>query len=98
MGGETILGVLLAKIVHTPSKRVFYIVRDTIDALYAESQDRLKYPQWLMDDPRKQNERAFRIYELVRPPKDRYDHSWAGELDNKTYDTLAYFLYQYRMS
>jgi len=84
----------LAKISHRPSGRVFLVYRDTIDAQHMESQDLIKYPKWLMDDPRKQNERSIRINEMTRGPKDAYDSDWiTGNLDDKTYDTLAYFVY-----
>lgn len=84
----------LAKLIHKPTGRVFLVYRDTIDAQHMESQDLIKYPKWLMDDPRKQQERSIRINELTRTPKDAFDSGWlTGDLDDKTYDTLAYFLY-----
>jgi len=96
---ELVLAEHLATIRHKASGRVFIVYRDTVDALFLESQDIKKYPKWLMDDPRKQNERSIRINEMLRAPADKYDRAWLGEdLDDKTYDTLAYFLYQLRTS
>lgn len=84
----------LATIRHRSSGRIFQVYRDTVDALYMESQDLIKYPKWLMDSEQKQNERSIRINEMLRPPVDKYDRGWlSGDLDDKTYDTLAYFLY-----
>jgi len=94
---ELVMAEHLATIKHRPSGRIFQVYRDTIDALYMESQDLKKYPKWLMEDPRKQNERSIRINEMLRPPKDKYDRGWlAGDLDDELYDTLAFFVYQYR--
>jgi len=96
---ELILAEHLATIRHKSSARVFIVYRDTVDALFLESQDIKKYPKWLMDDPRKQNERSIRINEMLRAPEGRYDRSWlGGDLDDKTYDTLVWFLYQNRTS
>lgn len=87
----------IATIRHKSTNRVFIVYRDTVDALFMESQDLIKFPKWLMDDPRKQEERSIRINEMVRAPKDKYDRDWMGpELDDQTYDTLAYFLYLQR--
>lgn len=91
---EVILAEHLATIRHRSSGRVFQVYRDTVDALFLESQDLIKFPKWLMDDPRKQQERSIRINEMLRPPADKHDRDWlSGDLDDKTYDTLAYFLY-----
>jgi len=91
---QVVLAEHLATIRHRSSGRVFQIYRDTIDAQLLESQDLIKFPKWLMDDPRKQQERSIRINEMLRPPEDKYDRDWlSGDLDDKTYDTLAYFLY-----
>ena len=90
---EVVLAEHIATIRHRSSARVFVVYRDTVDALFLESQDLKKYPKWLMDDPRKQNERSIRINEMLRPPQDKYDRSWLGDLDDRTYDTLAYFVY-----
>lgn len=91
---EVVLAEHLATIRHRSSGRVFQVYRDTIDALYLESQDLNKFPKWLMEDPRKQEERSIRINEMLRPPQDKYDRGWLGDdLDDKTYDTLAYFVY-----
>jgi hypothetical protein len=91
---ETILCEHLATIRHRSSNRVFIIYRDTVDALFLESQDLIKYPKWLMDDERKQQERSIRINEMLRPPTDKYDRDWLSDnLTEAEYDTLAYFLY-----
>jgi len=95
---KIIMARTLATIIyHGKSPRVFVVYRDTIDAMYMESQDLIKFPKWLMNDPRKQQERSIRINEMLRPPKDQYDRDWlGGELNDKEYDTLAYFLYMQR--
>lgn len=93
---EVVLAEHLATIRHKSSARVFIVYRDTLDALFLESQDTTKFPKWLMEDPRKQNERSIRINEMLRPPTDKYDRGWLGELDDRTYDTLVYFLYLQR--
>jgi hypothetical protein len=94
---ELVLCEHLATIRHKSSSRVFIVYRDTVDALFMESQDPVKYPKWLMEDPRKQNERSIRINEMLRAPADKYDRSWLSDtLDDKTYDTLAYFVYLQR--
>lgn len=94
---ELILAEHLATIRHRPSGRQFIVYRDTIDALFLESQDTVRYPKWLMDDPRKQNERSIRINEMLRAPRDKYDRDWLdGDLDDELYDTLAFFLYNFR--
>lgn len=91
---EVVLAEHLATIRHRSSGRIFIVYRDTIDALFMESQDTKKYPKWLMEDPRKQQERSIRINEMLRPPRDKFDRNWLGaELSDKVYDTLAYFLY-----
>jgi hypothetical protein len=91
---ELVLAEHLATIRHRSSGRIFIVYRDTIDALFLESQDVKKYPKWLMEDPRKQQERSIRINEMLRPPRDRNDRGWLGaELSDKVYDTLAYFIY-----
>lgn len=91
---EVILCEHLATIRHKSSGRIFIVYRDTVDALFLESQDLKKYPKWLMEDPRKQNERSIRINEMLRPPTDKYDRDWlGGELTDSVYDSLAYFLY-----
>lgn len=91
---ETILCEHLATIRHRSSNRVFIVYRDTVDALFMESQDLIKFPKWLMDDPRKQEERSIRINEMLRPPTDKYDRDWLSDtLTDVEYDTLAYFLY-----
>jgi hypothetical protein len=91
---ETVLCEHLATIRHKGTGRLFIVYRDTVDALFMESQDVIKYPKWLMEDPRKQNERSIRINEMLRAPSDKYDRDWlGGDLDDQTYDTLAYFLY-----
>jgi hypothetical protein len=91
---EVVLAEHLATIRHRRTARVFIVYRDTVDALFLESQDIIKYPEWLMKDPRKLEERSIRINEMIRAPKDKYDREWLGpDLDNKTYDTLAYFIY-----
>lgn len=90
---ELVLAERLATIGHKGDGRRFIIYRDTVDALMLESQDLQKYPKWLMDDPRKQNERSIRINEMVRAPIDKYDRGWLGDITETTYDTLAYFLY-----
>jgi|SRR5208282_1027546 len=96
---ELILAEHLATIQDKRTKRVFIVYRDTVDALFLESQDLTKFPKWLMEDPRKQQERSIRINEMLRPPTDKYDKDWlSDDLDDQTYDTLAYFLYQYRTS
>ncbi len=95
---KIVMARTLATIIYrgNPS-RVFVVYRDTVDAQYMESQDLIKFPKWLMDDPRKQQERSIRINEMLRPPKDEYDKDWLGdELEDKIYDTLAYFLYLQR--
>ena len=93
---EVILAEHVATIRHKSNGRIFIVYRDTIDALFMESQDLIKCPKWLMDDPRKQNERSIHINEMLRAPKDKYDRDWLERVDDKTYDTLAYFLYMYR--
>src|SRR5208283_645449 len=58
-GGPQPLHVMLADIIHTSlngMKRRFIVYRDTAIALFAESQDMKKFPEWLMKDPRKMNE------------------------------------------
>jgi hypothetical protein len=90
---EIVMAERLATIRHRTSGRIFVVYRDTIDALYLESQDLQKYPQWLMEDPKKQNERSIRINEMLRPPKDKYDRGWLGDINESTYDSLAYFIY-----
>jgi hypothetical protein len=91
---EVVLAEHLATIRHRSSGRVFQVYRDTVDALFLESQDTKKYPKWLLEDPRKQNERSIRINEMLRPPTDKYDRGWLGDdLEDRVYDTLAYFLY-----
>ena len=93
---EVVLAEHLATIRHRSSGRVFQIYRDTVDALFLESQDVKQYPKWLLEDPRKQNERSIRINEMLRPPTDKYDRGWLGDvLEDRIYDTLAYFLYNY---
>jgi len=95
---EIILCEHLATIRHKSSGRIFIVYRDTVDALFLESQDTIKYPKWLMDDPRKQEERSIRINEMLRSPKDKYDRDWlGGELSDKEYDTLVMFLYKIRV-
>lgn len=90
----------LATIKHRASGRVFVIYRDTIDALYMQSQDLIKYPKWMMESEQKQNERSFRVNEMLRKPNDKFDSDWlSGDtIDDTTYDTLAYFLYLNRPS
>jgi hypothetical protein len=89
-----VLAEHLASIRHRSSGRIFIVYRDTVDALFLESQDVKRYPKWLMEDPRKQQERSIRINEMLRPPTDKYDRDWLGaDLDDKTYDTLAFFIY-----
>lgn len=91
---EVVLAEHLATIRHRSSGRIFIVYRDTVDALFLESQDLKKYPKWLMEDPRKQQERSIRINEMLRPPRDKNDRGWLGaELSDKVYDTLAYFIY-----
>ena len=91
---EVVLAEHLATIRHRSSGRIFQVYRDTVDALFLESQDTKKFPKWLMEDPRKQEERSIHINEMLRPPRDKHDRGWlSGDLDDKTYDTLAYFLY-----
>jgi hypothetical protein len=88
----------IASIRHKLQARIFIVYRDTVDALFMESQDLIKYPKWLMDDPRKQNERSIRINEMLRKPKDEYDRGWlSDELDDELYDTLVFFLYNHRV-
>lgn len=94
---EVIMARTLATIRHSTTGRVFVVYRDTIDAQHMESQDLIKYPKWLMNDQRKQQERSIRINEMLRPPNDKYDRTWLGDLDEKLYDTLAYFLYLQRV-
>lgn len=94
---EVVLAEHLATIKHKSSGRIFIVYRDTMDALFMESQDLSKYPKWLMDDPRKQEERAIRINEMLRPPRDKYDRNWLADgLGDKIWDTLVYFVYQHR--
>jgi len=93
-GGPQPLHVMLADIIHTSlngMKRRFIVYRDTAIALFAESQDMKKFPEWLMKDPRKMNERSIRINEVIAMPEPT--GKWLGELDDKTYDTLVYFLF-----
>lgn len=91
---EIIMARTLATIRNRATNQVYVVYRDTIDAQHMESQDLIKFPKWLMDDQKKHNERSIRINEMLRPPNDKYDRDWlSGELDNKTYDTLVYFLY-----
>lgn len=91
---NVVLAEHLATIRHKSSRRVFIVYRDTVDALFLESQDIKKFPKWLMEDPRKHNERSIRINEMLRPPTDKYDRTWlSDDLDDQTYDTLAYFVY-----
>lgn len=91
---ELVLAEHLSTIRHKSSGRIFIVYRDTVDALFLESQDVKKYPKWLMEDPRKQQERSIRINEMLRPPRDKNDRGWlGGELSDKVYDTLAYFIY-----
>ena len=93
---KVILAEHLATIRHKSTARVFIVYRDTVDALFLESQDLIKFPKWLMNDPRKLEERSIRVNEMIRAPKDEYDREWLGpELDNKTYDTIAWFLYNH---
>jgi hypothetical protein len=94
---DVVLAEHLATIQDKKTKRVFVVYRDTVDALFLESQDLKKFPEWLMKDPRKINERSIRINEMLRPPTDKYDKDWlSDDLDDTTYDTLAYFLYQFK--
>jgi len=94
---EIVLAEHLATIRHKDSCRIFVVYRDTVDALYMESQDLNKFPKWLMNDPRKQEERSIRINEMLRPPNDKYDKDWlSSDLSDKEYDTLAYFVYLHR--
>lgn len=90
---ELVLAEHLATIRHKTTGRTFIVYRDTVDALFMESQDVKKYPKWLMDSEQKQNERSIRINEMLRPPQDKYDRSWIGDISEKDYDTLAYFVY-----
>lgn len=90
---ETILAERLATLIHKPSGRVFIVYQDTIDALYLENQDLIKYPKWLMEEKRKQNERSIRINEMIRAPKDKYDREWLKEIPESDYDTIVYYLF-----
>lgn len=94
---EVILAEHLATIRHRSSGRIFIVYRDTVDALYLQSQDPKKFPKWLMEDERKQQERSIRVNEMLRPPNDKYDRGWLGEgLSDKLWDNLVYFIYQNR--
>jgi hypothetical protein len=96
-GGPRPMAVVILDIVHGLTGRRFIVYRDTVDALFAESQDLKKFPSWLMRNPEKLNERSFHINEMVAPPNDV--GTWLAEIkDEGTYDALVLFWYSNRVS
>jgi hypothetical protein len=77
---------------------VFYVAfKETGDALFARSQDKEKFPEWLMKTKEKQNERMIFIHQVYRHPKEipimRSHEDWLVPIaDPSTFDTVAYFL------
>lgn len=97
VGGEQPMSVLLAQIVYENRgrKRVFIVSRDTIMMLFAESQDLQKFPKWLMNDPKKINERSIRINEMIAPPEPT--GNWLVEVpEGSVWDTLVFYFYSRR--
>jgi hypothetical protein len=77
---------------------IFYVAfRETPDALFARSQDPVKYPEWLMKTQEKINECRIFIYKVYRHPKQvgvlTSFEQWLCPIDEpKVFDTLVLFL------
>lgn len=88
---EVVLAEHLATVRHKPSGRIFIIYQDTVEALYLDNLDPVKYPAWLLETKEKQSERFIHISEMMRPPADKYDRSWVGDIDESTFESIFYF-------
>ena len=98
-GDQVVFYEHLATVRHRPTQTFFVAFRETMDALLARQQDRIRYPEWLMKSPVKKTELRIFLYRVTANPKLLPNlqsfEEWLAPIDDmKVHDALAYFLLQ----
>jgi len=101
---KTVYYEAIASVRDKKTKTFYVAFRETADALYAATRPELKkYPEWLMQTDRKQNERLVFIYMVIRHPTQvavmRSHEDWLQPLPESivgkaTFDAIWHLLAQ----
>ena len=88
------------------STGIFFVCfRETMDAILEQQKDPIKFPKWLMNDPKKDTERCVFIHvakpnsaELIRTGRISTHQDWLDPItDEVAFNGVAYFLLKNRV-